>query len=83
MDPLERIRQTLDEAERERDALRYAKANAADEIHQLKRRLNRAEEGYREVNDLNSKLKRQLGMSENRIEALQRALVEHQGRVPA
>lgn len=79
-DPLERIRVLLDDAVRERDALRSQKAAADMEVHQLRRQLRRAEDGYREVNDLNEELKRQLVSAEQRTVESRRAMLDHAAR---
>lgn len=79
-DPLERIALLLNDAVRERDALRSQKAAGDMEIHQLRRQLRRAEDGYREVNDLNEELKRQLSSAEQRAEESRRAMLDHAAR---
>lgn len=79
-DPLERIGLLLADAVRERDALRSQKAAADMEIHQLRRRLKRAEDGYSEVNDLNAELKRQLRSAEQRVAESRRAMLDHAAR---
>lgn len=50
------------------------------EIHQLRRRLKRAEDGYSEVNDLNAELKRQLRSAEQRVAESRRAMLDHAAR---
>jgi chromosome segregation ATPase len=50
------------------------------EIHQLRRRLARTEDGYREANDLAEELKRQLAVVEERAEQARRAMLDHAAR---
>jgi chromosome segregation ATPase len=79
-DPLERIKLLVEDAERERDTLRHQKSVADMEIHQLRRRLARTEDGYREANDLAEELKRQLAVVEQQAEQARRAMLDHAAR---
>jgi hypothetical protein len=79
-DPLDRIRPLLDEADRERDTLRHQKSTADMEIHQLRRRLARAEDAYREVDQLNQQLKQQIETAERSAEQSRRAMLDHAAR---
>lgn len=79
-DPLDRIRLLLDEAGRERDTLRHQKSVADTEIHQLRRRLKRAEDGYREANDLAEELKRQIEVVEQQMTQTRQAMLDHAAR---
>jgi septal ring factor EnvC (AmiA/AmiB activator) len=79
-DPLERARAMLNEAAIERDNLRGKLNTAETEIHQLRRRLARTEDGYREVSDLNDQLKRQITRAEQVAEQARRAMLDHAAR---
>lgn len=79
-DPLERIRVLLQDAARERDNLHGKLATANTEVHQLRRRLKRAEDSYAEVSDLATELKRQLVSAEQRANESRRAMLDHAAR---
>jgi chromosome segregation ATPase len=79
-DPLERAHALLNEAALERDTLRGRLSTAEAEVHQMRRRLARAEDGYREVNDLNEELKQQIARAEERAEQSRRAMLDHAAR---
>lgn len=79
-DPIERAKALMDQAARERDAFRAAKATADLEIHQLRKRLARTEDAQREAEQLSHQLKQQIERLEQEVARSRTAMLDHAAR---
>lgn len=80
VDPLERAKGLLDDAARERDGLRHRMTTAELEAHQLRRRLERAQEQYLKLDERHAELEQRLEAAERAVEQSRRALSDHAAR---
>lgn len=79
-DPLDRIAALVEEAREERNRISGRGTSAHMENHQLRRRLARLENDYRELDSLNQQLKAELADAEERAEQSRRAMLDHAAR---
>jgi predicted nucleic acid-binding Zn-ribbon protein len=79
-DPLDRALKAIAAAQRERDDLRTGAERTRLEVHQLRRRLDVAEEQGRALRDRVADLVGQVEAANERADAHKRAMLEHAGR---
>ena len=80
-DSLERISLLVEDVREQQAALQTRLATATSEIHQLRRRLKRAEQACQEVDELNRQLKSHAMSAEERAKRAERAARDHMARV--
>lgn len=78
--PLEHAKALIEEAARMYDTANHERAKAQMEIHQMRRRLERAQEQYAALDERYAQLEQRLDDAEQQAERSRRAMLDHAAR---